>query len=85
MRLAEALVLRADVRKRIEQLRDRIRLSALVQDGEEPPENPQELLDEVSTCSISSRSWFSGLTTPISRYHSRTGGRSRMRWRSETL
>jgi hypothetical protein len=48
MRLAEALVLRADVRKRVEQLRERIKLSALVQDGEEPPENPQELLDEIS-------------------------------------
>ncbi|MCC2672411.1 MAG: hypothetical protein K0Q72_4883 [Armatimonadetes bacterium] len=47
MKLAEALVLRADARKRIEQLRERIKLSALVQDGEEPPEDPEELLNEV--------------------------------------
>lgn len=47
MRLAEALVLRADVRKRIEQVRERLKLSALVQEGDEPPEDPQELLDEL--------------------------------------
>lgn len=47
MRLAEALVLRADVRKRIEQLKVRLQLAALIQEGEEPPENPQELLTEL--------------------------------------
>jgi hypothetical protein len=46
MKLAEALVLRADVQKRIEQLRNRLRQSTLVQEGETPPENPQELLAE---------------------------------------
>src|SRR5215831_676286 len=46
MKLAEALVLRADVQKRIEQLRNRLRQSALVQEGETPPEDPQELLAE---------------------------------------
>ena len=48
MRLAEGLVLRADLRKRIEQLRERIKLSALVQEGEEPPEDPEALLNEVA-------------------------------------
>jgi hypothetical protein len=48
MKLAEALVLRADVQKRIEQLRNRLRQSALIQEGETPPENPQELLDEAA-------------------------------------
>jgi hypothetical protein len=47
MKIAEGLVLRADIVKRIQQLRERLRLSALVQDGEEPPENPQELLTEL--------------------------------------
>ncbi len=47
MKLAEALVLRADLQKRIEQLRDRLQQSALVQEGEQPPENPQELLAEL--------------------------------------
>lgn len=47
MKLAEALVLRADVQKRIAQLRERLRQSALVQEGEQPPENPEQLLIEL--------------------------------------
>lgn len=47
MKLAEALVLRADTQKRIEQLRERLRQSALVQEGEPPPEDPQTLLAEL--------------------------------------
>ncbi|QBD76768.1 hypothetical protein EPA93_12430 [Ktedonosporobacter rubrisoli] len=47
MKLAEALVLRADLQKRIEQMRNRLNQSALVQEGEQPPENPTELLTEL--------------------------------------
>jgi hypothetical protein len=47
MKLAEALILRADYQKRIEQLKARLLRSAKVQEGDEPPENPQELLAEV--------------------------------------
>ncbi|HEX6506492.1 MAG TPA: DIP1984 family protein [Chloroflexota bacterium] len=47
MKLSEALVLRADVQKRIQRLGERLDLSARVQEGEEPPENPQELLAEL--------------------------------------
>ena len=47
MKLAEALVRRSDLRKRVEQLRERIKLSALIQDGEEPPENPTDLMAEL--------------------------------------
>ncbi|MBA2678796.1 MAG: DIP1984 family protein [Ktedonobacteraceae bacterium] len=47
MKLAEALVLRADVQKRLEQIRARLTQSALVQEGEQPPENPAELLSEL--------------------------------------
>jgi hypothetical protein len=47
MKLAEALVLRADVQKRVEALRGRLRQSTLVQEGEKPPEDPQELLAEL--------------------------------------
>ena len=46
MKLAEALAHRADVQRRIEQMRVRLQKSALVQEGESPPEDPQELLDE---------------------------------------
>jgi len=47
MKLSEALALRADTQKRIMQLRERLRASALVQEGEAPPEDPQELLVEL--------------------------------------
>lgn len=47
MKLAEALILRADCQKRIEQLRQRLVRSAKVQEGETPPENPQALLTEL--------------------------------------
>jgi hypothetical protein len=47
MKLAEALVLRADLQKRIAQLRERLQQSALIQEGEQPPENPQDLLAEL--------------------------------------
>ena len=47
MKLAEALILRADCQKRIEQLGSRLTRSAKVQEGEEPPENPQALLAEL--------------------------------------
>ena len=47
MKLSEALALRADTQKRIMQLRERLRASALVQEGEAPPEDPQQLLAEL--------------------------------------
>lgn len=47
MKLAEALINRADAQNRIYQLRDRINRVVRVQEGDEPAENPQELLDEL--------------------------------------
>ncbi len=47
MKLSEALALRADTQKRVMQLRERLRTSALVQEGETPPEDPRELLAEL--------------------------------------
>lgn len=49
MKLAEALIQRADAQKRVEQLRNRLSRSAKVQEGEQPPEDPQELLVEIDT------------------------------------
>lgn len=48
MKLAEALILRADAQTRIQQLRDRLVRSARVQEGDTAPENPQELLEELA-------------------------------------
>ncbi len=47
MKLSEAISLRADCQKRIEQLRQRLIRSAKVQEGEQPPENPQALIAEL--------------------------------------
>jgi hypothetical protein len=46
MKLAEALILRADAQKRIENLRQRLIKNAKVQEGESPVEDPQALLLE---------------------------------------
>ena len=47
MKIAEALIERADIQKRIEQLRDRLSNNALVQEGEEPAEDPTSRLCEL--------------------------------------
>lgn len=47
MRLAEALILRADTQKRIEQLRQRLTRNAKVQEGDQPAEDPQAILAEL--------------------------------------
>lgn len=47
MKLAEALINRADTQKRIQQIRERLNRSARVQEGDTPPENPQELLEDL--------------------------------------
>lgn len=49
MKIAEALIQRADAQKRIEQLRARLIRSAKVQEDEQPPEDPQDLLTEIDT------------------------------------
>lgn len=49
MKLAEALALRADATRRVEQLRVRIVGNARYQEGEEPAEDAQALLTEVGT------------------------------------
>jgi len=47
MKLAEALNLRADLQRRVEQLRMRLAQNAKVQEGEEPLEDPKGLLAEL--------------------------------------
>lgn len=47
MKIAEALILRADCQKRYEQLKARIIRSAKVQEGDQPAENPRELIAEL--------------------------------------
>ena len=47
MKLAEALQERADVQRRLAQLKGRLRLNARVQEGESPSEDPKALLAEL--------------------------------------
>ena len=49
MRLAEALIERKAIKTKMEELKKRIYQNARVQEGEEPLENPEELLEELKT------------------------------------
>ena len=68
MKLAEALILRADAQKRIQQLRERLNRSAKTQEGEQPPEDPQELLAELERVVTE----FTGLVKRINRTNAQT-------------
>jgi len=48
MKLAEALLERKGAKDRVDSLRDRIKSSALVQEGDSPTENPEELLNDLA-------------------------------------
>ncbi|MEM7115993.1 MAG: DIP1984 family protein [Chloroflexota bacterium] len=47
MKLAEALILRADNQKRLLQLKQRVLRNVKVQEGDQPAENPQVLIQEL--------------------------------------
>ena len=51
MKLAEALILRADCQKRVAQLRSRLITNAKIQEGDAPAETPQELIAELGRVS----------------------------------
>jgi hypothetical protein len=51
MKLAEALILRADCQKRIAQLKARLFANAKIQEGDQPAETPQELIAELERVS----------------------------------
>ena len=50
MKLAEALQERADLNRRVADLRSRLSANATVQEGEQPAEDPGELLAELDRC-----------------------------------
>jgi hypothetical protein len=51
MKLAEALILRADCQKRIAQLKARLLTNAKIQEGDAPAETPRELIAELGRVS----------------------------------
>ena len=50
MKLADALAIRKDTQKRIEQLKSRILNNVRVQEGDSPSEEPKELMKEMDAC-----------------------------------
>ncbi len=50
MKLAEALSIRKDLQKRIQQIGKRLEDNVQVQEGDEPAENPEELMKELDGC-----------------------------------
>jgi hypothetical protein len=49
MKVGEALTLRSQLQTRFQQLRERLKASAMVQEGETPPEDPTTLLSELES------------------------------------
>ncbi len=52
MKLAEALIARGDIQKRLAQLQDRLKRSSWVQEGEKPHEDPARLRREIAALVI---------------------------------
>lgn len=50
MKLAEALILRSDIQRKIQQLRFRLESVVRVQEGEDPAEDPADLFAELEDC-----------------------------------
>lgn len=50
MKLAEALIERSDLQRRISELESRLANNARVQEGEKPAEEPQALMKELDEC-----------------------------------
>ncbi|MCA1319587.1 DIP1984 family protein [Bacillus tianshenii] len=48
MKLAEALILRSDYQKRLEQLKNRLSQNVRVQEGDQPNEEPNILIEELT-------------------------------------
>jgi hypothetical protein len=51
-RLGEALARRAELQARLGEVRDRLRVSALAQEGDQPAEDPEPLLTELGAIAV---------------------------------
>lgn len=52
MKLAEALSIRADLQRKVSQLKGRLKDSAKVQEGDKPAENTDDLFKELDSCLV---------------------------------
>ena len=64
MKLAEALQERADLNRKIEELRRRLANVILVQEGEEPAEEPAELLKELNAATARLEQLMAAINLP---------------------
>jgi len=64
MKLAAALINRADVQKRITYLQGRLLRTTFTQEGDKPFEQPEVLLAELGARSTSSSGWCAASTAP---------------------
>lgn len=55
MKLAEALILRADAQKRLSELKKRLLDNAKVQEGDQPAEKPADLIQQMEELSAYNR------------------------------
>lgn len=93
MKLGEALTLRKDVNNRLQRLRERLLISAQVQEGEKPPEDPATLLAELDSLlqqwsELVARINRTNLSTSLSDGASLTDALARrdaLSWRQKTL
>ncbi|MEZ5347425.1 MAG: DIP1984 family protein [Pyrinomonadaceae bacterium] len=68
MKLAKALILRSDTKKKFDQLRQRLLNNSKVQEGDQPAENPESLVKELE----STASEFENLVKDINKTNSIT-------------
>ena len=68
MKLAEALVMRKDLQARISHLRSRVKDNLIVQDGESPSEDPNQLIKTL----LSVQNRFTSLVQAINRTNVKT-------------
>ncbi len=73
MKLAEALKLRADLNTRLYQLQDRLSNNSKVQEGEEPSEDPMDLLRELESTASQLEDLISRINLTNSRTVSKDG------------
>lgn len=74
MKIAEALSIRADAQRKVEQLRSRITANARFQEGEEPAEDSAELLVEAEQVLTELETWISRINRSNSRVDLGTDG-----------
>ena len=63
MKLAEALLLRADHKKKLLSLRERIARNAIVQEGEQPKERVEDLLAEATSTLLAQQQLVRAINT----------------------